>query len=77
MRVVPDLAADRSTPRRFAIHIDGVSRLRAEPLSRVVIHRPQSGGRTARTTFGVARVDAGTGAPGFGFYDYSCIVRRG
>jgi hypothetical protein len=72
-----DLAADRSTPRRFAIEIDGELRLRAEPLGRVVIHRPQPGGRTARTTFGVVRVDAGNGATGYGFYDYSCIVRRG
>lgn len=70
-----DLAEDRSTPRRFEVRLDGES-LFGEPVSRVAILRPLPGGRTARTTFGVARFRLQPGASGFGFYDYSCVVTR-
>jgi hypothetical protein len=71
-----ELASDRATPEQFEVHIDGEPPLVGEPLRRIAIHRALRGGRTARTTFGIARFRRGDES-GFGFYDYSRILGRG
>lgn len=63
---------DLHTPGRVVV-ADDRGRLIAEPTARMAILRPLPGGRRARVTFGVARVER-AGAVGFGFYEYARVV---
>ena len=63
---------DPHSPGRIAVD-DDAGGLIAEPTSRMAIVRPLAGGRRARVTFGVARVEC-AGRPGFGFYEYARVI---
>lgn len=63
---------DPHTPRRV-VAADGAGGLVAEPTARMAIVRPLGGGRRARVTLGVARVER-AGTAGFGFYEYARVV---
>ena len=65
-RLAVTFDADPHTPCRIAVGDD----LLAEAITRMAIRRPLGGGRTARVTFGVARV-TDAGVAGFGFYEYA------